>query len=777
MTFANVLKNNVVLLSISILLIGACKEQRNETKKVSAQKIDYTEKVYPLLDTENSRWFYFSSASRPFGMVNLSPDTQIGGAWGSGYRYKTDTIKGFSHIHAWQMSGISVMPVTTNEDSKGAIFKNFYSKFNHDNEIVAPGYHKVRLDRYEIDAQLTSTTRVGLHHYKYPNNSEEKAILFNLNTLLGPSSNTDGVLEQNSENELSGSVIMAPTHRRPKPITVYFKVKLDTKISLLKKDDETGNFLVILDKKQSDVLMKVGISYTSVANAELNITTELPHWQFDNVKGKAKEQWNGLLGRIDVEGGSENDQRRFYTDLWHALQGRRIINDINGAYPDNTGDSFRIGQLPLNTDGKPMFNHFNSDSFWGAQWTLNTLWGLVYPEIMDDFSNSLLQYYKDGGLIPRGPSGGNYTYVMTGASATPFLVSAIQKGVIVDELESIYQALKKNHLSGGIMEKAGYEHTTNIGGGFKYYIEQEYVPYPIPEGKFGGHQDGASLTMEYAYQDWTLAQLAKKLGHDDDYNYFLKRSANYKNVFDTKIGWMRPKNVDGVWKADYDPYHLEDGFIESNGAQSTWFVPHDLNGLAKLMGGKDAAVQKLSEQFKTAENLGFAAGTSHALELHPEYSRIPVNFGNQPSIQTAFVFHQLERPDLTQYWSRKVVKKVFGGLSPSTGYNGDEDQGLMGSLAVLMKIGLFQMNGGTEANPEYQIGSPIFNTIRIQLNPEYYPGETFIIKADNNNDENVFVTEFEFNGKPLKGNSIRHEDVVKGGVLRLNMGPDSSYNE
>ena len=147
MTFANILKNNVVLLSISILLIGACKEQRKESKKVSAQKIDYTKKVYPLLDSENSRWFYFSSASRPFGMVNLSPDTQIGGAWGSGYRYKTDTIKGFSHIHAWQMSGISVMPVTTNKDSQGAIFKNFYSKFNHDNEIVAPGYHQVRLDR------------------------------------------------------------------------------------------------------------------------------------------------------------------------------------------------------------------------------------------------------------------------------------------------------------------------------------------------------------------------------------------------------------------------------------------------------------------------------------------------------------------------------------------------------------------------------------------------------------------------------------------------------
>ena len=176
--------------------------------------------------------------------------------------------------------------------------------------------------------------------------------------------------------------------------------------------------------------MKVGISYTSVENAALNSTTELSHWNFDKVANASKEKWNDVLGRIRIDGGNEKQQKRFYTDLWHALQGRRTINDVNGAYPDNTGKDFRIGQLPMNADGKPRFNHYNSDSFWGAQWTINTLWGLVYPEIMEDFAHSLLQYYKDGGLVPRGPSGGNYTYVMTGASSTPFIVSAIQKGII-----------------------------------------------------------------------------------------------------------------------------------------------------------------------------------------------------------------------------------------------------------------------------------------------------------------------------------------------------------
>jgi predicted alpha-1,2-mannosidase len=430
----------------------------------------------------------------------------------------------------------------------------------------------------------------------------------------------------------------------------------------------------------------------------------------------------------------------------------------------------RIGQLPLDENGEPKFHHYNSDSFWGAQWTLNTLWGLVYPDIMKDFALSLLQYQKDGGLVPRGPSGGNYTYVMTGASSTPFIVSAIQKGILTEDLEVIYQALKKNHMPGGIMEKAGYEHQTSLGGGLRYYLDTGYVPYPIPEGKFGGHQDGAGLTLEYAYQDWTLAQLAKKLGHQGDYDYFMDRSHNYKNVFDPSIGWMRPKDVDGKWRENYDPYQHQHGFVEANGAQATWFVPHDLDGLAELMGGKSKAVEKLNTQFESAEKLGFTAGDRHARETHPEYRRIPINYGNQPSMQTAFVFHRLGRPDLTRYWSRKIVDSVYSGLSPATGYNGDEDQGLMGSLAVLMKIGLFQMNGGTEENPAYQLGSPIFDSVAIRLDPNYYSGKFFTIKAMDNDKSNIQVKNSILNGEKVEGSSISHSQITEGGELILQMG-------
>jgi len=232
---------------------------------------------------------------------------------------------------------------------------------------------------------------------------------------------------------------------------------------------------------------------------------------------------------------------------------------------------------------------------------------------------------------------------------------------------------------------------------------------------------------------------------------------------------MRPKNVEGKWRENYDPYQYENGFIESNGAQSTWFVPHDIEGLAVLMGGKEKAVAKLNTQFETAKKQKFTSGTSHDAELHPEFSRIPVNFGNQPSIQTSNIFTLLGRPDLAQYWTRNVVKETFSGLSPATGYNGDEDQGLMGSLNVLLKLGLFQINGGTDSDAVYQIGSPIFNKISIALNPKYYSGKTFVIQAANNSAENIYIKDIKYNNKAVQNFTLSHKEITNGGELILEM--------
>jgi len=734
--------------------------------------------VNPYVDSKNSRWFFFNTATRPFGMVNLSPDTDTGGAWGSGYRYDSDSIKGLSHVHAWQLSALSVLPVSDIELKKNT---DFASPFSHDTEIVQPGYHKLILDRYDIKVELTSTLRAGFHRYTFPKNAKQQ-VMIRLGGMLGPSNIIDGEIIQIDKNTLQGHLINGKTIRRPFDTAIFYAIQLNRPIAeingwsdngvtsaLTEIKGENSGAVLAFDNSEEELLMKVGISYVSAEQAMLNLNTELAHWDFEKTKKESFEEWNNYLGRIKVEGATEKERRRFYTDLFHALQGRRTISDVNGKYADMTSGTLLAKQIPLDEAGTPKFRHFNSDSFWGAQWTINTLWHLVYPEITEEFVNSMLRYYQDGGLIPRGPSGGNYTYVMTGASSTPFIVSAYQKGIRGFDIEMAYEGLKKNHRSGGIMEKAGYEHKTSLGGGFQYYLKNGYVPWPIPEGNFGFHQDGPSLTLEYAYQDWTLAQLAKALGDDATANEFMTRSENYKNTFDWESGWMRPRNVDGSWKTPFDAYEYNAGFNEANGSQGTWFVPQDLEGLAAMMGGKENAIDRLNRSFEESEKLGFTSGTSHSQETHPEYRRIPINYGNQPSIQTAFIFHKLGRPDLTQYWSRAVVKRIYSDLSPENGYNGDEDQGLMGSLAVLMKIGLFQMNGGTEADPAYQIGSPIFDKITIALNPTYYSGKEFIIKTEANSPENVYVKSAEWKNQNLGKLELSHSQITGGGELMLEM--------
>lgn len=776
------LKNPLLIFIAVPLIICGCheiNEKQNDGEK-SYGNVEPVDQVYPFLDAANSRWFYFSSASRPFGMVNVSPDMAIDGAWNSGYRYEEDSIKFFSHIHAWQLSGVPVMP--TIGKFKGHLGPDAYqSAYSHDDEKVFPGYHQVKLKDYGINVELTSTTRVGFHRYTFDQN-DQNSILLDLGTVLGPSPTKYGNVNKVSNKAISGYALMAKTIRRPRDTYVYFHIELKEAFKgmhswkdgkLLGKtetfDGANGGVYLTLNSISEPVLMKVGISYVSAEQAKQNIDAELDHWNFDKVVTASRKEWNERLGRIEIEGNTEKQQRRFYTDLWKSLQGRRIISDANGKYTDMTGIEPRVGQIPLDESGKPKFNHYNSDSFWGAQWTIASLWGLVYPEIAEQFVNSMLLMYDDGGFIPRGPSGGNYTHVMTGASSTPFIVGVYMKGIRNYDVEKAYEGMKKNHLLGGTMGKSGYEHNTIKGGGLEHYIEKGYVPYPLGK-KYAGHQEGAGQTLEYAYQDWCLAQMAKALGKEEDYKLFMSRSNNWKNVFDSETKWMRPKDHDGNWQTPFDPYEVKKGFVEASAAQATWYVPQDLRGLAKLMGGNEAAANKLNTSFETASKLDFTSGKSHSSELDDAYRKIPINYGNQPSIETAFVFNHIGKPWLTQFWSREVVKKVFSDLSPKLGYSGDEDQGLMGSLSALMKMGLFEMKSGAELVPKMDIGSPIFDNITIHLNKDYYEGDKIEIVNRNNSDANKYIQRIIWNTVALDKPEIKHSDLTKGGILELEMG-------
>ncbi len=776
-------KISLGLLYILIALLLSCQQQ--EAKR----PVDL---VYPQMGSAWSRWFYFSSACHPFGMVSLFPDTKIDGAWKSGYRYSVDTIRDFSHIHDWQLSGVAVMPVTFTQDNINSVFNDWSSKFDHKKELVKPGYHLVFLERYQIKSELSATNRVGIHRYMFPENNK-RGIIFQLSKQLGPSELIEGGFEQISDTEIKGYMINSATMRRPKPTPVYFCARFnqpikniflsnsDSVTSTKKWNGKGGNILIEFDENSSEsLLMKVAVSFTDEKGAEKNMEAELPGWKFDQTVDEAQNRWNALLSRIQIEGGSNQQQSRFYTDLWHAIQGRRIISDADGKYADMTGANKAIRQLPMDNKGKPKFNMYNSDAFWGSQWTLNTLWQLVYPEIAEEFCNSFLEYYKNGGLIPRGPSGGSYTYVMTGASSTPFFVSAWQKGIRGFDIDLAYEGLKKNHLPGGIMSKIGYEHNTSKGGGLEFYIENGYSPYPLSDTIYGSHQDGAAITLENAYQDWCLAQLAKTLGKTEDYKTFLKRSENFRNLFNTELLYMVPKDKNGNWKTPFDPMQYDNGFIEGNGAHFTWFVPHNLTALFELMGGVDSAAIRLDKEFELDRKFRFC-------NEHPEKEAITgekyvnnrrtwTNYSNQPHSHSAFIFNHAGAPWLTQYWSRTVVDSVFSNMSPYFGYQGDEDQGLMGSLAVLMKIGLFQMNGGCKEDPIYEIGSPLFNKITIHLNPQYYKAKKFIIETVKNDSNSCYIQSATLNGKTLEKYYFHHSEINAGINLELKMGSKPNKN-
>ncbi len=742
----------------------------------ATQPVDY---VDPVIDTHNSRWFYFSSACRPFGLVNLSPDTRTRGSWESGYLYVDDKIRCFSHIHAWQMAGIPVMPTTG--PMQGHLGMNAYqSEFSHDDEVVRPGYHKVVLKRYGITAELTSTTRVGLHRYTFPANSESY-VLFDTGAYLAHGDIVTSQVRRVSDTEIAGYSLIEKTMRRPKDTYVYFVARFDKPFAefggwsegkLLGAVDEAtgkhaGGYVRFDTAADEPVLMKVGLSYTSIPQARLNLDTELPDWDFDRVARESTDEWNQWLSRIEAEGGTPEQRTKLYTDLWHALLGRRIVSDVDGSYCDMTGPEPAVRRVALGADGTPRFDHYSFDAWWGSHWSLDILWSLAYPEVMDAFCNTMVDMYHDGGLIPRGPSGGNYTYVMIGDPAAPFFACAYNKGIRNWDVEAAYEGLRKNAFPGGIRDHAGYEHSRNAsGGGMKYYVELGYVPEDMGGG--GAHRDGAAMTLEYAYQDWCLAQLARALGKHDDYQLFLKRSQYYRNLWDPESKLMRPRMKDGSWMPGFQPIgegFNSKGFCEASGLVYTNFVPHDMAGLVELFGGNEAYRDFLNGLFEKAE-------PNHFLAQHGDNAGAYVDYNNQPGTGMAHLFNYCGAPWLTQKWVREVKEKAFGDVTPFGGYNGDEDQGQMGALGVLMAIGLFEVDGGASVEPIYEITSPVFDRVTIHLDPDYYPGGTFRIIANNNSQRNCYIQSATLNGQPLRRCWIRHRELTAGGTLELEMGPE-----
>jgi predicted alpha-1,2-mannosidase len=495
---------------------------------VAAPQKDYVGLVNPWVEADRGRFFFFQSASTPFGFVKLRPDTSTQTQWGSGYLAREHEVKGFSHVHDWQLAGVQVMPTSGASVPKTNGDTGWQSHVEHDDsELAEPGYHRLHLDRYGIKAELTSTDRVGVHRYTFENAGRAE-IIVNLGGTLGEAVMKDAHVTRVGNREITGYVDQRgadPIIRSEVNNRLYFDVRFDKPFDSLQgwKDGKEAGPVDALDGKDAGVFaryehlaagevvqMKVGLSLTGTDGARRNLEAEAPGWDFDAIRRAAQARWNDMLGRVDVSGGTHEQQVKFYTDLFHVLCGRSTVSDADGRYLDNTWGHGMVKRLPLDRSGRPQFAMYNYDALWLTQWNLNTMLGLAYPDVYSSFVKSQLQMYEDGGLLPRGPVAGNDSLIMTGAPVTSFIAGAWNKGIRDFDIDTAYDAMLDAQSVGGLFDKAGWEYTTWSGdGGIRPYLDLGYVPHDI-EGP-GGLLDGAGLTLEYAFQDWTLGQLAKDL--------------------------------------------------------------------------------------------------------------------------------------------------------------------------------------------------------------------------------------------------------------------------
>lgn len=746
----------------------------------------------PLVSTAKPRFDFFAAASLPYGMVALSPDTHHGDLWNAGYRYNDEYILNFSHIHNTQTAGIPVMPVTGVCKALQGLEAS-RSRFSHDGEIVKPGYQKIFLKDYGITAELTSSFRGGFHRYTFPR-AKEAHIIMDLTAALGPVEMLDGYSKKVSNTEIEGYSVMAPTFRRKTNCTVYFFARFNKPFDAIhfwksSVNDSSAKTLAGADSaagqgtgvyasyynvnEGQQIMLQVGISFVSMENARMNLDKELNGWNFENVVTAAKKEWNNYLGRIEVTGGTKKQQVKFYTDLMHTAIGRRATEDVNGEYLDNTGPSPVARNIPLTKKGVPAYHFLDADGLWGTQWNLNILWPMVYPEYGNDLASTFLSYYTNAGILARESWGGNMSYVMVGDQTTPLLAALIQTDRATFSKTQAFEGAYKNAFPGGIRDRAGYESGPSPqGGGIDWYIKYGYVPFEIKDRGAGFHRGGAAMTLEYAYQDWCIAQMALGLHKEKDYKLFMQRSASWKNIFDTSIGFVRPKDTLGNWLKPFSPVgaggagFATPGFIESNASIYTFYVPQDVKGMVQALGGDSAFVKKLEESFTKSVSSGYAAE-------HGEHWAAWVDYDNQPGCEMAHLFSYAGAPWKTQYWVRQVKEVTFGDTTATAGYRGDEDQGQMGALSALMAVGLFDVQGLADVNPSLEITSPIFDKIVFHL-----PGDKkFTIQTSyTNRQDNTYIQSVRLNDKEWKSFEFPFSEFAKGGSMNITLGPAPNKN-
>lgn len=754
---------------------------------------DYTQFVDPNIGTAHSRWFFYTPAAVPFGMAKPAPATNahygnVHGWDAVGYDHRHESIEGFPNLHEFQVGGIVFMASTGTLKTIPGKLENpdegYRSRFDRKDEVAVPGYYSVILKDHRIKAELTATERVALHRYTFPA-GKESHILFDIGNKQGESGNVkDAKVYMTPDGRIEGFVTTLPLYvQKYQPgaeVSMYFSAVVDQKPSSFgvfkgptsragineERGVGAGLYLTFETQDNESITVKAGFSYTSVENARLNLQTEGKDLNFDIAKRNAHAKWNDYLGRIHVEGKVQEDKVKFYTGLYHALLGRGLASDVNGAYPKNTGG---VGMIPTDANGKPIHNHYNTDAIWGGFWNLTQLWALAYPEYYSDFIKSQLLVYEDAGWLGDGIANSRYVSGVGTNFVSLVMASAYMAGIRDFDVSKAYEAALKNEIDG--KDRPHGSGKMDV----EKFVKFGYVPH-LDKGAGGGElwQFSASHTLEYSFSSYAVAQWAKALGKKDDYEKLMRLSRGWEHLFDPKLNLVRPKLANGEFIDNFKPSEPWRGFQEGNAWQYTFYVPHNPEALVKKV-GRENFNMRLDSIFTTSQKNAFGGGTT--LDAFSGLAGL-YNHGNQPNLHTSWLFNFSGKPSLTQKWVRAICNEFYGTTGiHGYGYGQDEDQGQLGAWYVIASIGLFDVKGLTEPEPTFGIGSPLFDRVVIELHRDYASGKKFVIETNNNSSNNQYVQSINLDGKKLGKPFIKLSEIQDGGKLVLEMGekPRDNY--
>ncbi len=759
------------------------------TGNVFAQNLMPADEVEPRIGTAHCRWFHFTPGAIPFGMAKPAPSTNghYGNKWGweaVGYDYRDSSIEGFPNFHEFQVGGVVFMPTTGKlKTIPGKLEQpdlGYRSVFDRKDEIAKAGYYSVLLKDYNIKAELTATPRVAFHRYTFPA-SNSSHILFDIGNRQGESGRIkDSKVYITDDGRIEGYVITMPEYtQKYQPgatVSMYFTAIVDkkpTSVGVFKKTDVKPNeksidgegaglYISFATKENEAVTIKAGLSYTSIENARLNLDAEAKDMKFDQAKQNAYDTWNSYMGRIRIDGGLKQDRIKFYTGLYHALLGRGLASDVNGAYPANDGS---VKQIALGKDGKPVHNHYNTDAIWGGYWNLTPLWALAYPEYYSDYIKSQLLVYKDAGWLGDGIANSRYVSGVGTNLVSLIMAGAYNYGIRDFDIQKAYEASLKNEVEWRDRPAgAGKEDVDR-------FVKYGYVNHVEPKNNewvFSG-----SHTLEYSFSSYAVAQWAKKLGKKKDYNQLMSLSKGWEKIFDTETKFVRPRYADGKFVDNFKPTEPWRGFQEGNAWQYTFYVPHEPVSLVNKV-GKEEFTRRLDSIFTVSQKAIFGGGKH--IDAFAGLEGL-YNHGNQPCLHISWLFNYSGKPWLTQKWVRAICNEFYGteGIH-GYGYGQDEDQGQLGAWYVLAAIGLFDVQGGAAAAPKMQLAAPLFDKVTIQLNKNYYPGKTFTITAKNNSPEKIYIQSMKLNGKTITTPAVDFKKIVAGGTLEYEVSEQPNTN-